>query len=322
MEAIWNLTRICPWNCSICCMSAIYAIQTNKIYLQRYEQNHGRELSFNEKLQILELLCNQGFSVDFSGGDPLYTSEDLWIVEHATHLLPAKKISVSTTGKDFSDQKLQVLKKVGVVELTIDALPERKINTRPHGYNFASYSALKKCIENGINARAVTVLTRNSLREESLSELYRTLCYIGVPEWEVLRFYPVGRAKKMWHMTPTEDELKQTMSFLLTLTGATRVVFQHSLPKLNEGHDYDCVAGREKIGILPDGTVTACAWALDYDKPIEEFKLGRLPNDDLASILDLSQSIYSVGTKSCRVFSCIKNCNSEKMLLETLGYGN
>ncbi len=97
-------------------------------------------------------------------------------------------------------------------------------------------------------------------------------------------------------------------------------MLQYPLLQLNKGHD--CLAGREKIGILPDGTVVACAWALDYNKPIEDFKLGKLPNDDLTIILDMSQSTYRTGTKSCRVFSCIKNWNSEKMLLETLTCGN
>ena len=64
MYAIWNLTKVCPWDCSFCCMSAIKVGQVNG----------GESLNFSEKIKVLEILATHKMKIDFSGGDPLYNS--------------------------------------------------------------------------------------------------------------------------------------------------------------------------------------------------------------------------------------------------------
>ena len=61
MYAIWNLTKVCPWDCSFCCMSAIKVGQVNG----------GESLNFSEKIKVLEILATHKMKIDFSGGDPL-----------------------------------------------------------------------------------------------------------------------------------------------------------------------------------------------------------------------------------------------------------
>ena len=86
MDVIWNLTRICPWDCGICCMSAIHVCATTKFIVQQKQKEKGRELRLNEKLAVLKQLCDLDFDIDFSGGDPLYFEEDFQLIDQATQI--------------------------------------------------------------------------------------------------------------------------------------------------------------------------------------------------------------------------------------------
>lgn len=62
---------------------------------------------------------------------------------------------------------------------------------------------------------------------------------------------------------------------------------------------------RKSIGILPDGTVTACFWALDKNTSICEDKyfLGNVRENELIDILKNEKSGYWLnGTHCCELF--------------------
>ena len=244
----------------------------------------------------------------------LYYDEDFRVVEQATRWLPSQKISVSMTGSNITDTKLELLKKVSAVEFTLDNLPEMENPFRPRGYNFASMIAMKKCIAAGIKVRAITVLYQTTISQENLESVYHWLCENAVSEWELLRFYPVGRAVKFSELTPSVSEYLDVMKFLRRLHGSTKIFFQHSLRILKR--TIKCSAVVESIGILPGGEVTACAWAMDNNtQPFKEFYLGKLPEDDLYEIIDRAQKIpeYSERTKFCRTIAHIEKKHKEEM---------
>ena len=189
MDVIWNLTRACPWDCAICCVSAFHVCNTTEHIIQSAQKEKGKELTLAEKLAVLKILADKDFEIDFSGGDPLYYDEDFRVVEQATRWLPARKIGVSMTGSKITDAKLELLKKISVAEFTLDNLPEIENVFRPRGYNFASMIAMKKCVAAGIKTRAVTVLYSATISNENLESVYRWLCENSIPEWELLRFY-------------------------------------------------------------------------------------------------------------------------------------
>lgn len=307
MDVIWNLTRACPWDCAICCVSGFHVCNTTKHIIQSAQKEKGKELTLAEKLTVLKILADKNFEIDFSGGDPLYYEEDFQVVEQATRWLPARKIGVSMTGSKITDIKLELLKKVGVVEFTLDNLPETENVFRPRGYNFASMVAIKKCIAAGIKARAVTVLYSTTILKENLENVYRWLCENNIPEREVLRFYPVGKAVKFAKISPSNSEYLNIMKFLRGFHGFTKIFFQHSLRILEEV--IKCLAVIDSIGILPDGQVTACAWAIDDNCcPFKDFRLGKLPEDDLDEILDNARRVlkYFERTKFCRTIAYIE----------------
>lgn len=307
MDIIWNLTRACPWDCAICCVSAFHVCNTTEYLVRSTQKEKGKELTLVEKLTVLKMLAEKDFEIDFSGGDPLYYDEDFQVVEQATRWLPSRKIGVSMTGSKITDTKLELLKKVSVVEFTLDNLPEKENPYRPRGYNLASMIAMKKCVAAGIKVRAVTVLYSATISKENLESVYNWLCENNIAEWELLRFYPVGRAAKLVELTPSNSEYLKIMKLLRGLHGSTRVFFQHSL-RILEG-TLKCPAVIDSLGILPDGQVTVCAWAIDDNcSPFQGFRLGKLPEDDLDEIVEKARKMpeYCERVKFCRTIASTK----------------
>lgn len=309
MDVIWNLTRICPWDCAICCMTALHACETTKLYLKKQQKNYSKELNLAEKIQVLRDLCDEGFNIDFSGGDPLYYNEDLQVVEQATMWLPADKISVSMTGVELTDQKVELLKKVKDVEFVVDSPPDVKNFARPEGYHLSSVMALRQCVNAGIKTRAITVLYPLTMKGINLREVYNLLCELGVPEWELLRFYPVGRAKHFSRLVPSKDDYLKAMALLRTFRGPTKIFFQHSL-RILEG-DGVCPAVNQALGILPDGSVSACAWAInDQAQPISKyFMLGKMPDQKIRNILFAAQkrTEFQKEARESRIITWLEN---------------
>jgi MoaA/NifB/PqqE/SkfB family radical SAM enzyme len=315
MDVIWNLTRACPWDCAICCVSGFHVCNTTEYIIQSSQKERGKELTLAEKLMVLKILAERDFEIDFSGGDPLYYDEDFQVVEQATRWLPSRKIGVSMTGSKITDAKIEFLKKVGIVEFTLDNLSEIKNPFRPRGYNLASMVAMKKCVGAGIKTRAVTVFYPTTMTEKNLESVYRWLCENGISEWELLRFYPVGRAAKFAELTPSNSEYLKAMEFLRGLHGFTKIFFQHSL-RILEGI-VKCPAAVDSIGILPDGQVIVCAWAIDKNcEPFKGFRLGKLPEDNLDEILENTWRLleYSERTKFCRTIACIQKSNKNEVI--------
>lgn len=283
MHVIWNLTRVCPWNCDFCCVSAICARNEKANIICNQRKQLGQELDFDGKIAVLEMLVKNGCSIDFSGGDAMYFDEDCELIKRATKILPAEKINVSMTVAGFSDEKIKLLQRVGTVEFTLDNLPAFKNSFRPKNFNLVTMEVIKKLAQVNVNVMAVTVLHSQTVHEEGLLKMYEWLCENEINEWEVLRYSPVGRISKSSNAEVSNQRFLEIVSFLRTLKGYTRVVIQHSL-KILEGK-WECAAGLDSIGILPDGEITACAWALDSNcKPLDGFSLGKLPEDNLNDI--------------------------------------
>jgi len=311
MDIIWNLTQICPWDCRFCCVSAISVKDKTKKFVYLKQIQTERQLNFANKLKVLKILTDRNCSIDFSGGDPLYFNDDFKIVQQATRWLLPEKISVSMTGCKITKAKVELLKKVVVVEFTLDNMPEIQNTFRPKGFNVASMDAMKKLVCAGIKKiTAVTVLYSATMSKTNLVGIYQWFCDNKIHQWDILKFYPVGRATKWIDFSPSDLEYLETMNFLRKLRGFTKIHFQHSLELLES--KLKCPAGIESFGILPDGTVTACAWALNnHCRPLKKFNLGKLPEGNLDDMLKTAhETIYSQKTNFCRIAKCRKKDKS------------
>jgi hypothetical protein len=152
------------------------------------------------------------------------------------------------------------------------------------------------------------------MKEANLRSVYGVLCELGVPEWELLRFYPVGRAQRFSPFVPSKEDCLRTMALLRTFRGQTKILFQHSLRML-EG-DGVCPAVNRAFGIFPDGSVSACAWATNVQaRPISAFfRLGKMPEQKIRDILRAAQrrAEYSRAARESRIITWLENQNSQE----------
>lgn len=243
------------------------------------------ELSYGQKVEVLKIIAEKNMVIDFSGGDPLYFDDDFAIVQKATELLPPEKINVSMTGCKLSRTKIDLLRKINMVEFTLDNLPDRINLFRPQGFNRASMQAMKQLVKAGVKVSAVTILYSATISEENLLSIYSYLCKNEIQEWDILKYIPVGRGIDYKDIAPTNEQYLSAINSLRGLNGSTHISFQHSL-RLIEGTS-KCHATINSFGILPNGEVTACAWALDKNGHIfDGFRIGKLPEENLDVIIE------------------------------------
>ena len=111
--------------------------------------------------------------------------------------------------------------------------------------------------------------------------------------WSILKFFPVGRGEYLKSICLTYDEYLDIGKYLNEITNnKIRINFQYLMP--NSKKIKMCRAVKKSIGILPDGTVISCFWALGKNmKPLKDkYILGNILHDDLDKILKNKKSLY------------------------------
>src|SRR5438093_7928167 len=109
VDIIWNITKICPWDCPGCCVDADHVckhdhvvqvrfhglrestlIEYNPAFGSAYDaalldrQRRGLELTYQQKLAVLDHLDGFTTKIDFSGGDPLCARENYDVLQIAS----------------------------------------------------------------------------------------------------------------------------------------------------------------------------------------------------------------------------------------------
>jgi glycosyltransferase involved in cell wall biosynthesis len=152
LSIIWDVTRQCAWNCSICCASAIYN-PSRKQLNSSCDPNFAftGELNLSQKKRIIDSLVPGKHRVDFSGGEVLIDAANLELIEYAARRLGKDSISLSTSGAYITDNILGILSNsINDVELTLDYSPLVKYKLRPSGYHEYALYAIKRFQEYGI----------------------------------------------------------------------------------------------------------------------------------------------------------------------------
>ncbi len=297
MYIIWNLTRVCPWDCKFCCVSAVHAKNKSLANIQR-----KNELSFDDKITVLEMLAKRDWDIDFSGGDPLFYDDDRRVVRYATDIISKDRLSISVTGLRIDSDAIDLMSKVGSVEFTIDYLLGGEVLYRPRGYIRSSMKAIELLAKTDVKVTAVTVLYGLGLPLERLRVIYDWLCDNNVWSWSVLRFCPVGSGVNFRRLAMKDSDYIRLVEYVQSFSGSTRISIQHSLRVLRG--EYLCHAATNTMGILPDGVVSACAWALNEScHPLENFRIGKLPEDNLDDILTRAQQVLGYRERKgyCRI---------------------
>jgi len=293
INVIWNITRLCPFKCSFCCVSAIYIDNFRKV--DESEILQYEELSFAKKIDILSQMGKDDFSIDFSGGDVLINSDNLKIIEFASAKFGKENIGLSIPGTFLDEKTIDFLEnKVNDIEFTLDNLPLVQDKTRPLNYALITSKALIKLQKYNINVGVQTVLNHNNMNKETIYNLFKLLEELGIKKWSFLKFFPVGNFYKKTDYSPSDFEYIEIAKYinLITLNSNMKIDFQYLYPR-EDDKEFRCRAVKRSIGINAKGKISSCFWALDqFGEPLQEFFLGEVPKENIYTILESTKAKF------------------------------
>lgn len=101
------------------------------------------------------------------------------------------------------------------------------------------------------------MLKKSNVSPKNLSKIYFFLIENSIEEWEILRFYQVGRAANIHALNPDDNELKEAIKYIdeLKKENIIQISYQHSLNNKIHGN-VKCNVLSHSIGIFADGTVS------------------------------------------------------------------
>ena len=284
LSVIYDMTYTCPMNCKICAMNATTSASDES------ELTHADKLDLVRKVADLTKIRN--VRMDFSGGEILTNLDNISVIEAAAAVLGKDKIGMSTSGYNLNDAVAKRLSHcVSDVEMTMDVIPGQPYPLRPLGYANAAHKAIPFLKKYDISVGIQTVLAHSNCNETDLRNLYQYLCEQEVDQWSLLRFYPSGKGANYPHEELSDAEEAWAVSFIQQLdeenTSSKKpgIDFHYTM-KGHPKHSTECRCVRKSIGIMPDGTVTACFWAVDKAGNVDpKFYLGNVKDSTLVDIL-------------------------------------
>lgn len=300
IHIIWNITKACPYNCAICAT----------------QDNARQELSTVDKLQVLNHIFSAKDSIstlDFAGGDPMYSNGIRNIIMQAINSLGEEHVSITTTGKgiqainDVSEEEIAKLLKR--CEITIDASHENlsegsqssTFSRQSSEYCTHNYMQIQSTSENIRYLMINIPLIDDDLNDKEIANLITKLEKLkhNYPEIQIeaqiIRLMPVGAFN-----TVEKDQYKKYQPINVAKKIKARIEglgipcrYHCSLRVLPEIGvcDNRCNMLERKIGIDCSGNVFACTWGAylrlpeNYNITQNPFYLGNLVSTELKSIL-------------------------------------
>ena len=278
LSVVYNVTARCPWDCGFCVMDAGPGCRRP-------------ELSFAEKLRLADNVMETVGSIDLSGGEIMQNREEhLPLIRKLSDSLGRDRVGLSASGAYVDDTVAAELSPlIGHFELTMDAHPDEAYAYRPNGYHRRAAAAVSSLVKHGVSVGAQTVLTREHYQNQSLLPmLFDWLCESGVEKWSLLRFFPSGRGVNYAELELEAHEnlaLVDLCKDLSSKPGSPELDVHYLLPGTSKNSACRCV--NKSVGILPDGTVTACFWGFGADNELadDSFNLGNAAERTLDEIL-------------------------------------
>ena len=358
-DIIWNISLLCPWDCEFCCTDAIHVKKTLSGILTRernlskqvlihdnsdipwhselnelkispnfmdkalyHRQASSFELTFDEKIKILNNIDNSDTSIDFAGGDPLACAENILILSQASKIFGKNNISITSTGHSISRYPINTIANIiGTFEFTFDEPRDSIPKHRPSGYNSLNLQAANKLKHFGVKTKCQIPLHNGNNYKDAIYSIMNSLKTANVDEVLLMRTFPVGRGMNH-HYVHTCFDIKRTIDTYFSISkeiNGPQIRLQCALKHLydTEG-DNPCDLVRKSYGINYQGLLLASAWATNIDgTPLsEDFILGNIVSNKLSEIQkmkpheDISARLNE-NWGHCKIFSYINNNTRE-----------
>ncbi|MFH1052129.1 MAG: radical SAM protein [bacterium] len=259
---VWEATRRCDLECIHCGTPYEKEVSLNEMSTSQVKESF---LKIDKAFGIAELTA-----VSITGGEPTVRKDLIEIIKFISNL-GATQIVMHTNGNRIAKDKeyLNNLKTSGVtgIGINLDGLIDTHnwLRNDKKSYDL-SVEAIKEIKNKKIKTMVSTVLTTRVVKE--LPRLREVIQTIKPDRWRLLPIEPIGRAS-----VQLQNELLKENDFLEIIEFLIESITQY--PELNiemgcgqwygkklEGvirpYIWYCIAGVNVLGILSDGSVTAC----------------------------------------------------------------
>lgn len=281
-------------------------------------QQRGLELTYEEKLQVLNNLLPASAKIDFAGGDPLVCYENYFIVEEAARLFGKERISITSTGAGLGRYDLENLASlIGKFEFTFDEQVDILPCNRPKGYNLSNLKAARIFSDFGVKTKAQLPINQGNVKTSTIEAIYKALNEAQIDELLLMRIFPVGRGttnfQDKWQVS-RETHLRVIDKFrsLEMLYAKPSIRLQCALRYLEEksNNENPCDLMHTSFGINWKGLLLLSAWATNsIGDPLDDaFVLGNLTLYSLEELLSTSKAQNYVKRLDenfghCKIFS-------------------
>lgn len=322
VDIIWNITQLCPWDCSICCVDAVHvrrnarsrtvALRTHGLSRElvlpilpkanafsiagEHYQAEGLELTLQEKIRVVEHLEGFDARLDISGGDPLILPENWKLLEFASRRLGKSNITVTATGGGLHKNQIEVLSQhIGEFNFTYDPAFVLGHANRPPGYADSNIHVGSQLARKDILTRAELPLTISNCSPENLRSIYLSISEAGIHRLLLMRLFPVGRGAHHSDAVPSRDAYVGAIRTLRDIEqryGKPSVHLQCALRHLEStggNHEVNpCDLLSRSFGLMADGTLLLSPWAIGpQGQPLaNEWILGNLARSPLAALIN------------------------------------
>ncbi len=343
VDIIWNLTRLCPWDCSVCCVDAVHVERTSSSHVslrsqgllqtqtlrlipgvniystaQAHFQTKAIELNLTQKLRVLEHLRGYKAKLDISGGDPLVIPDNWNLLEAAAERLGKENITLTATGKGVRSGDVERLSKfIGEFNFTYDVASTPSPANRPRGYAESNLHLARQLAEYGVVTRAELPLTTSNCQPAHLRQLYLDLADARISKLLIMRLFPVGRASLHGESVVSRTGYLQAIVTLREMEHQCaspklhlQCALRHLDPSLTIDGGNPCDLLSRSFGLMADGTLLLSPWAIGpTGAPLsQDWVIGNLAETPLSDLLaqprlHVLRSQLHANLGHCKVFA-------------------
>ena len=259
IDIIYNMTSACPHPCEACCVDAAHVFRrggevvmrvdglSKEIRVPRGDRSTsiydvaatklaelGRELTLEQKRQLLANIDVDGVRLDVSGGDPLVVSDNITILREASAKLGRANVTLTATGSGLAHIDLpELVDLVGEFNFTFDAATAADVEDRPNAYASANLKVGRKLAALGAATRAEFPITSATNDPDHIRRLYLNLHEAGIDKLLLMRLFPSGRGASIGFKTLSAKEYAAAIGQLRDLErefGSSTIRTPMSLP--------------------------------------------------------------------------------------------